>query len=199
MGDTAVYRFDRIWHSADHILELLPRGTFIERVTNSESDRVSIRQVKRFELLFIRRTADDNRGIRRTKMAVVTNLDSILQFVAGQLGDFQDIEEGYPAVNIPLVNSGATGVSIATNKAVRSGNVVCVMVEITLTGAKDDWVTIMTGLPASAMNLGHIWTETNWGTSYSRPLRCQITTSGQLQIRYGAATIYRLNTTYVCA
>ena len=131
-------------------------------------------------------------------MAVVNNLDSILQFIAGQLGDFQSIENGFPAETIPLVNSGASGVSITTNKAVKSGKVVTVMVEITLTEAQSDWTTIMTGLPASAMGISHIWTETDWGTSYHRPLRCQVNTSGQLQIRYGAATMYRLNTTYVC-
>ena len=132
-------------------------------------------------------------------MAVVTNLDSILQFVAEQLGDFQDIEDGFPAVSVPLVNAGATGVSISTNRAVRSGNVVTLMVEITLTAPKSDFTTIMTGLPPSAMNLSHLWTESTWSTSYNRPLRCQVTTSGELQIRYGAAATYRLNTTYVCS
>lgn len=100
---------------------------------------------------------------------------------------------------IPLTNAGASGVTISTNRAVRSGNVVTLMVEITLTAAQSNFVTIMTGLPKSAMNISHLWTEGTWSTSYNRPLRCQVTTNGELQIRYGAATTYRLNTTYICA
>lgn len=127
--------------------------------------------------------------------------------VNGVVADVEAIQEEVDAVNTALTpqvlsvtDAGASGVSIATTRVVRSGNVVSVMTEITLTAAKTDWTTIMTGLPVTATGISHIWTEAYWSTSYTRPLRCQVNNAGEIQIRYGAANaLYRLNTAYVCA
>lgn len=114
------------------------------------------------------------------------------------LSDKLDASALTPQV-LSVTDAGASGVSIATTRVVRSGNVVSLMTEITLSAAVSDWTTIITGLPPTATGISHIWTEANWQTSFRRALRCQVTNSGAIQIRYGYATIYRLNTTYICA
>lgn len=100
---------------------------------------------------------------------------------------------------LSVTDASPSTVTISTNRIVQSGNVVSVMTEITLTAAQSNFTTIITGLPPTATGIAHIWTEVSWATSYQRPLRCQVTSAGAMQIRYGAATTYRLTTTYICA
>lgn len=90
-----------------------------------------------------------------------------------------------------------SGVTVGSLQVYTTAGLCMVTLELTLTGEKSSWTTIATGLPLAAF----AWYDTasSWGTSYARSMRVRVDTSGNLQIRYGAATSYRISFCYPMA
>lgn len=79
----------------------------------------------------------------------------------------------------------------------RYGNVVQVKISVTLSAALSSATTVATGLPAPAVELYDI--VNTWTSSYRRPIRARITTTGDLTFQYGYATSYNHVLTYLAA
>lgn len=94
---------------------------------------------------------------------------------------------------IPTVS----GVTVGSLQVYATAGLAMVTLELTLTGEKSSWTTIATGMPVAAFD----WYDTasSWGTSYSRSMRVRVDTDGNLDIRYGAATSYRISFSYPLA
>ena len=90
-----------------------------------------------------------------------------------------------------------TGVSVGSLQVYSTAGLAMVTLELTLTGALSDWTTIASGLPDAAFD----WYDTasSWGASFTRNMRVHVDTYGYLEIRYGAATSYRISFSYPLA
>ena len=98
---------------------------------------------------------------------------------------------------IEAVTPSLAPFTVSTLRVVKCGNICTFTLELALTGALSDWVEVATGLPAPYGG-AVLDTATNWGTSYTRPLRVSVGSAGNVQVRYGAATTYRITMTYIC-
>lgn len=87
-----------------------------------------------------------------------------------------------------------TAVSNLTLHVYRSGDSVYVNLELTLSAAQSNWVTIATGMPLPPFD--YIDTANNFDSTVRRNLRVRVDTSGNLEIRYGYATTYRAGFVY---
>lgn len=87
-----------------------------------------------------------------------------------------------------------SGVTVGTLYIYESAGIVMLTLEVTLTAAISDWTTIASDLPIPPF----AWYDTAsaWDTSYKRNLRVQVTSAGNLRIRYGAADTYRISFCY---
>lgn len=91
-----------------------------------------------------------------------------------------------------------TSVSITALRARRYGRVIEVMTEFQVVSALSDWTTIASGLPAPPYNI--LGVGEHWNTSFKRGVRCQVSTAGNLNMRYGAAgTTYDWHCLYLAA
>jgi len=98
----------------------------------------------------------------------------------------------------PTVSS-VSGVTVGSLQVWQSSGICMITFEFTLTAALSSWTTVATGLPIPATAVDSIaWYDTaeGWGTSFARNARVQISTAGNLNIRYGAATSYRISIAY---
>lgn len=98
-------------------------------------------------------------------------------------------------VPVEVETETITGVSSSLVTVYQYEGVVSVDVEITLTASISSQTLLADGLPKP------LWTsrteEVLYGTSYTRPLRFILNTSGGLNIRYGAAGTYYHHFTYL--
>lgn len=90
-----------------------------------------------------------------------------------------------------------SGVSVSAFQVYKCAGMAMVTITVTLSGYLSDWTTIVTGLPKPPA--GWYDTAVAWTSSYSRPLRVTVTTNGNLNIRYGAATSYTISFAYPLA
>lgn len=95
-----------------------------------------------------------------------------------------------------------SGITVGSLQVYTSAGFCAVTLELTSKTTLSDWTTIATGMPIPAVT----WydTMTNWENAYHRPYRVAVTTSGNLNIRYGAgsssdATAYRISFVYPMA
>ena len=95
-----------------------------------------------------------------------------------------------------------SGITVGSLQVYTSAGWCAVTLEITSKTTLSDWATIATGMPIPEVT----WydTMTNWENTYHRPYRVAVTTSGNLNIRYGAgsssdATAYRISFVYPMA
>lgn len=95
-----------------------------------------------------------------------------------------------------------SGITVGSLQVYTSAGFCAVTLELTSKTTLSDWTTIATGMPIPAVT----WydTMTNWENTYHRPYRVAVTTSGNLNIRYGAgsssdATAYRISFVYPMA
>lgn len=95
-----------------------------------------------------------------------------------------------------------SGITVGSLQVYTSAGFCAVTLELTSKKTLSDWTTIATGMPIPAVT----WydTMTNWENAYHRPYRVAVTTSGNLNIRYGAGsssdeTAYRISFVYPMA
>lgn len=103
----------------------------------------------------------------------------------------------YPKELSPTVQS-VSSVSSTNLKVYRSAGICMLTMELTLSAEIADWTTLATGMPVPATAPSNEWLDTaeSWAASFKRPMRVRISTSGTLDIRYGAATSYRISMCY---
>ena len=103
----------------------------------------------------------------------------------------------YPKELSPTVQS-VSSVSSTNLKVYRSAGICMLTMELTLSAEIADWTTLATGMPVPATAPSNEWLDTaeSWAASFKRPMRVRIGTSGTLDIRYGAATSYRISMCY---
>lgn len=103
----------------------------------------------------------------------------------------------YPKELEPTVQS-VSSVSSTNLKVYRSAGICMLTMELTLSAEIADWTTLATGMPVPATAPNNEWLDTaeSWASSFKRPMRVRISTSGTLDIRYGAATSYRISMCY---
>lgn len=102
-------------------------------------------------------------------------------------------------LSISTVSPLPTGVSsISILQVIQCGRVVTVQIEFTLSAALSNWTAVVSsGLPAPFGSTTVITTAGNWGTTVLRGCRVSVGTTGNLQLRYGAAGTYRAQFTYI--
>lgn len=89
-----------------------------------------------------------------------------------------------------------SGVTVNTSPVVlRSGYTCTLDCEYTLTAALNSETTVATGLPPRIA--GAIVDVMQQATSFTRPLRAIVNTSGDLKLRYGAAGKYWIHMAYI--
>lgn len=91
-----------------------------------------------------------------------------------------------------------SSVSITSLRARRYGRVIEVMTEFQIVSVLSDWTMIASGLPAPPYAI--LGVGEHWNASFKRGVRCQISTTGNLNLMYGAAgTTYDWHCIYLAA
>lgn len=144
----------------------------------------------------------------RASMYVTASDAGALRLYAAD-GSYSTLTANQLAALLPLADgvqrvTGTTrpavdGVSWSGFSVYSDGRVVWVKALITLTdaGVSDSWLTVATGLPIPPAT---VWVAVpGRASTYSRPLDLQITTDGDLKIRYGASSgwMYMANIAYM--
>lgn len=91
-----------------------------------------------------------------------------------------------------------SGITLASLQVYVSAGWCAVTIELTSTTTLSGWTTIASGMPLPAMD----WYDTmeSWATTYKRPFRVQVNDSnGNLNIRYGDSSSYRISFVYPLA
>ena len=104
---------------------------------------------------------------------------------------------GLDSESITPTIPSVSGVTINTLRVYRVGLTCHVFVYFTLDAALASWTAIATGLPNAAV--AYFDTAQSFGSSYVRPCLIDVNTSGEMNIRYGAAGSYYANFSYPIA
>lgn len=104
---------------------------------------------------------------------------------------------GLDSVSVSVTTPTVSGVTVNTLRVYRVGMACHVYINFSLTSALSDWSTIATGLPIPAV--AYFDTIPCWSSTFNRSCLIDVNTSGEANIRYGAATSYYASFSYPVA